>query len=695
MTDQTKAVFSRREFLQTGGAGVAGLVIGCRLANDKYVGAAGAFSAWIHIGTDDTVTLNVCQSEMGQGVMTSLSMILADELEADWAKVRAVHAPADPGLYGRGYGWQGTGSSDSVRAFYVSLREAGAAAREMLVTAAAMEWSVRKRDCVAREGIVVHGPSGRRARYGQLAERASALPQPTRPRLKDPSEFRIIGRPMKRLDSAAKVQGAAQFGLDVRVPDMTVAVMAHAPVFGGVVKRFDAATAKGVPGVLEVVEIPTGVAVVADTLWAALTGRKALDVEWDDRGWGATSSDDLWRMLREMSRQGSEAHGYGNPDSAFERSTGRVAGWYQAPYLAHATMEPMNCVAHVRPDACEIWTGTQAQTRCQRTVAEITGLRPDQVIVHTMYLGGGFGRRANAEVVAEAVHISKAIDRPVKVVYTREDDMRRGWYRPLAYNELEAGLDDSGLPTVWTHRIAGAGGVEGAANIPYQFRSFRVTLARVDLPVPTWQWRSVDNSQNCYVVECFLDEVARAGGHDPVQLRLRLLQGHPRQRRVVETVAAHAGWGTPLPDGRARGIALSTCFGSIVAQVAEVSLRDDGTPTVHRVFCAIDCGQVINPDTIHAQMESGIIFGLSAALYGEITIKDGGAVQGNFHDYRILRMNDTPVIETTIVESGEAHGGIGELGTPPIVPAVCNAIYALTGEPVRRLPIVKSENSEQ
>jgi isoquinoline 1-oxidoreductase beta subunit len=355
-------------------------------------------------------------------------------------------------------------------------------------------------------------------------------------------------------------------------------------------------------------------------------------------------------------------------------------------------MEPMNCVAHARPDACELWVGTQAPSRCQETAAEITGLSPEQVIVHNQYLGGGFGRRANTEFVAEAVHISNAVRRPVKLVYTREDDTRRGWYRPLAYNEMTAALDDEGWPAAWVHRIAAApgGAWDGAGNTPYQFRNFRVTYVAGRFPVPTWQWRAVGNTQNGYVVECFLDEVARAGGKDPVELRLRLLAGHPRQLKVVATAAEQSGWGSPLPAGRARGIAHSTCFGSVVAQVAEVSLKADGTPTVHRVVCVIDCGEVINPDTVRAQMESGIVYGLSAALYGQITIANGAAVQSNFHDYRILRMSEMPVIETHIIRSGARLGGIGETATPPIVPAVCNAIFALTGQPVRTLPLVKT-----
>jgi isoquinoline 1-oxidoreductase beta subunit len=562
----------------------------------------------------------------------------------------------------------------------------------MLVAAAAAGWGVPRRQCVARAGAVFHERSGRQATYGELAERASALPRPRWPRLKDASEFRFIGQPVKRLDSGAKVDGTAVFGLDVRVPDMLVAVIAHAPVFGGVVKGHDGRRAREVPGVRDVVQVPTGVAVVADTSWAALSGRRVLDVQWDDQGWGKTSTEDLWDQLRELCPQGTEARAHGNPVEVLERAGRRVEGVYRAPYLAHATMEPMNCVAHVRPDACELWVGTQAPTRCQETAVEITGLSPEHVIVHTQYLGGGFGRRANTEVVAEAVHISKAVGRPVKLVYTREDDTRRGWYRPLAYNEMTAALDDEGWPSAWVHRIAAApgGAWDGAGNTPYQFRNFRVTYASARFPIPTWQWRAVGNTQNAYVVECFLDEVARAGGKDPVDLRLRLLAGHPRQLKVVATAAERSGWGSPLPAGRARGIAHSTCFGSVIAQVAEVSMKADGTPTVHRVVCVIDCGDVINPDTVRAQMESGIVYGLSAALYGQITIENGTAVQSNFHDYRILRMSEMPVIETHIIRSGARLGGIGEVATPPIVPAVCNAILALTGEPVRTLPLVGS-----
>jgi isoquinoline 1-oxidoreductase beta subunit len=679
----------RRDFLGTSLAVSAGLLIGCRLSREEYERGSGELTAWIHVGADGIVTIHVSEAEMGQGIMTAFAMILADEMEADWSKVRAVHAATDR----RRYGWQVTDTSLSIRTNYRSLRQAGAAARAMLIAAAAGAWDVTRRECIARSGQVIHEPSGRSMAFGDVAERASALPMPRRPRLKESSEFRFIGKAPKRLDTPPKVDGSAMFGLDARVPDMLVAVVAHAPVFGGVVKGLSADAARAVSGVRDVVQIPTGIAVVADGFWAALAGRRALAIDWDDKGWGATTTDDLWAELQVLCPQGADAKVHGSPDEALHRAAARVDAVYQAPYLAHATMEPMNCVAYVRPDGCEIWVGTQAQTRCQDVAAEITGLRQDQVTIHSLYLGGGFGRRSNTEVVAEAVQISKAVGRPVKLVYTREDDTRRGWYRPLSHNEMSGALDQDGWPSGWVHRIAAApgGAWDGAANVPYIFRNFRVTYVSARFPVPTWQWRAVGNTQNCYVVECFLDELARAGGKDPVDLRLRLLQGHPRQARVVQTAAKLAGWGGPLPDGHALGIAQSTCFGSMIAQVAQVSLRDDGTPRVHRIVCVVDCGQVVNPDTIRAQMDSGIIFGLSAALYGEISIENGGAVQGNFHDYPIVRMRETPKIETHLVPSGDAHGGIGELGTPPIVPAVCNAVFALTGEPVRRLPIVKSE----
>jgi isoquinoline 1-oxidoreductase beta subunit len=694
----TVHTLDRREFLQLTGAIGAGLLLACRVGRNEASRTAGELNAWIHIGTDGAVTLYISESEMGQGVLTSLSQILADELEADWSTVRAVPAPADRAKYGD----QGTGGSTSVRLDYDTLRQAGAGARQLLVAAAAATWGVPAQECRAEQGAVLHEASGRRAGYGELAERASTLPMPKNPQLKDPKDFRYIGKSMKRLDSLEKVTGRAMFGIDVTVPDMLVAVVAHPPVVGGALRRFDATRAKAVPGVRDVVEIPTGVAVIADHFWAARAGRAALDAEWDDKGWGTLSSEKIAAMLREICPKGVTARREGDPEAALASAVRRLEAVYEAPYLAHATMEPMTCTAHVRPDGCDVWVGTQVPTGCQDVAARITGLTPEQVTVHTLYLGSGFGRRSQTDYVEEALHIAKAAGKPVKLIWTREDDTRAGRYRPIAYNELSAGLDAEGWPIAWVHRIASASipeqpgpsgsGVDeaatmGASDLPYQVRSLHVTWARPDLPITTWWWRSVGSSQNAYVTECFLDELARAAGKDPLAYRRHLLAGHPRHLRVLETAAEKAGWGKPLPAGHAMGIAVHECFGSFVAQAAEVSLRDDRTVRVHRVVCAVDCGHVINPDTIEAQMQSGIMYGLSAALYGEITVADGQIVQSNYHNYPVVRMQDAPAVEVHIVTSGDALGGIGEVGLPAIAPAVCNAILALTGKPVRRLPI--------
>lgn len=674
----------RRRFLTTGAAAGAGLLLGCRLGQRGLPRGSGDLNAWIHVGTDDWVTMVISESEMGQGILTALSQILADEMEADWHRVRAVHAPADRDKYG----WQYTSGSTSVRQDYNSLRRAGAAARQMLVSAAAEGWDVSRRECRAESGSVVHVPTGRRVKYGELAEAASKLRLPRRPRLKRPEDFRYIGQSLRRLDGWEKVTGAAVYGFDVSVPGMLVAVVARCPVFGGQVAEWDPQPALAIPGVRHAVEISTGIAIVGDDLSAATRGRSTLHVSWDDREWGGLSSQRISEILREACGNGERAFEFGRPDRLLERADRRVEAVYEVPYLAHATMEPMSCAAHVRPDGCELWVGTQAQSACQETAARLTGLPIERVRVHTMYLGGGFGRRAHQQFVAEAVQIAREVGQPVQLLYTREDDMRAGWYRPTSYNELTGGLDATGRPVAWIHRIAGRQtSVQGAADIPYRISGRKVTYAQPRLPIPTTIWRSVGYSQNTYVTECFFDELAHAGGADPVELRLDLLGGRPKHRRVLRAVAEAAGWGGPLPQGHGRGVALAGCFGSLVAQVAEVSLRPDGAPRVHRVVCAVDCGHTINPDLVKAQMEGGIGFGLSAALYGEITIAEGRAVQSNFHDYPILRMSEMPEVDVHIVESGAVLGGIGEVGVPPIAPAVCNALFALTGKPVRKLPI--------
>jgi isoquinoline 1-oxidoreductase beta subunit len=695
---------TRRDFLTTVSAASAGLLIGFRLP--RHLSAAplavegdAELNAWIRIATDEQVTLLVNESEMGQGVLTSLPMILAEQLDVDWTRVRSEHALADTR-----YGNQGTGGSTSVRGGYANLSKAGAAARQMLIAAAAAEWGVPPTECATEPGVVVHAKTRRRASYGRLAARAATLPAPADPPLKDRKDFRIIGKATRRLDTPAKVRGQAVYGMDIQLPGMLVAQVEHCPVFGGKVTRFDGTPALRIPGVRRVVEIPSGVAVVAEDFWCAKKGRDALDVHWDAGAGAGLSSEAIAARLRELSPSGVTAIRTGDPDAALAAGTRRLDAEYEVPYLAHATMEPMNCTADVRADACDLWVPTQAQTGSRRLAAQITGLPLERITVHTTFLGGGFGRRSQTDFVADAVHASKAVGRPVKVVYTREDDMHAGWYRPVAYNAFSAALDADGWPTAWVHRIASPsilanmgplqGGidrtsVEGAQNLPYAIPNLLVTYAKADFPIPVWFWRSVGSSINGYVTECFLDELAHAGGKDPVELRRRLLTEHPRHRRVLDLAAENAGWGTALPAGRARGVAVHESFGSIVAEVAEVSLGEDGVPRVHRVVCAVDCGQVVNPDTIVAQMESGIAFGLSAALYGEITIDQGRAVQSNFDNYRVVRIDQMPVVETTIVAEGDPMGGIGEPGTPPIAAAVCNALLVLTGKPVRQLPIVK------
>ncbi len=708
MTADAAGRVSRRDFIRVTSAAGAGLMIGvylpgCTPESSSISAGDGprALNAWIHVEPDDTVRFLISESEMGQGVHTALAMALAEELDVEWEAIRVEHAPTDAARYGG----QSTGGSTSVRQNFDLMRTAGATAREMLVRAAATTWNVPTRECRAERGSVKHTPSGRRSSYGELTTRAASVIPPANPRLKQSEEFQLVGRSLPRVDSPAKVDGTAVFGMDVRVPDLLVAQVVHPPVFGATVASVESAAALRIEGVRDVIEIPTGVAIVADDGWAAKRGRDRLKIEWDLGPWAELSTERIRNACREAIGSGAVARDDGNALRALEGAARRVEAVYEAPYLAHATMEPMNCTAHVRPDGCEIWVGTQAPSSTQQVAAQLTGLEPDQVWVHTMYLGGGFGRRSQTDFVRDAVHVAQATSRPVKVVWTREDDMRAGWYRPVSYHTLEGGLDADGWPVAWIHRLASPGilestgrwdeaidptATEGAADMPYDIENVRVTCAHPDLPVPVHWWRSVGHSQNPYVVECFLDELARAGGKDPIELRRRLLRRHPRHRRLLDIVADKAGWAQPMPEGGARGIAIHESFGSLVAQVAEVSIGDAGGVRVHRVVCAVDCGQVVNPDTIIAQMESGICFGLSAALWGEITFKNGRPVQGNFDRYRVVRMREMPRVETYVVPSGLERGGIGETGVPPIAPAMCNALLALTGRPVRSLPIERT-----
>lgn len=716
----------RRTFLRVGATGTGGMVLGFSLlgckgsgesadpaaasakpleapardlgANEPPAAGAGAdLNAWIRIDADNKVTLFIPEAEMGQGILTAVAMIIADELDVPWEGITVLHAPVNAEAFGR----QSTGGSTSIRRGFATMRKVAASARKMLVAAAAAEWKVPASTCVARSGEVTAGEN-RKATYGQLAAAAAKLPAPEAPALKKPDQLRYIGKATPRIDVPSKVDGSAVFGIDVRLPGMQVASVEHCPIFGGKLAKVDDTAARAVPGVVDVVAIPTGVAVVADHYWAAKKGREALAVTWDDGGFGSLSSASITEMCEKAAAGGAVARKDGNAAATIARAANKVEAVYEVPYLAHTAMEPLNCTAHVTADGCEVWVPSQSPSRVAKKAAEITGLSPDKIAVHTTMLGGGFGRRSQTDFVADAVHVAVKTGKPVKVVWSREDDVRGGWYRPAAYNVMSGAVDTDGTVLAWSHRIASPSivrvafgglrngldpaGVEGAANLPYAVRHMEVTYADVELPIPVWWWRSVGSSQNAFVTECFFDELCAAAKADPFEMRRSLLARKPRHRAALELAAKHAGWGDKPPAGRARGIAVHESFGSYVAQVAEVSITG-GKPRVHRVVCAIDCGQVVNPDTVAAQMESGIAYGLSAVLHGAITIEGGRARQSNFHDYPSTRMSEMPAVETHIVPSDEPHGGVGEPGLPPLAPAVCNALFALTGKPVRRLPV--------
>ncbi len=698
---------TRRHFLKASVAATGGLLIGCDLNGTATAEATDeatfAPNAWVRIDPDGQVTAIVGSSEMGQGVMTAIPMLLVEELEAEWSAIRTEFAPADKAYTNPIIGQQLTGGSTTVRSFWQPVREAGAAARMMLIAAAAERWGVDESACDASNGEVVHPDSGRRAGYGELAEAAARRAVPDSVFLKEPDEFRLLGTSRPRLDTPQKIDGSALFAQDFHKPGMLTATVVRCPVFGGKVGTLDASSARKVTGVKEVINLGDRVAVLAEGFWPSLQGRKALKIAWDEGENAALSSDAISRRFREAVDGGKSARKEGDPESAFEKAERVIEATYEVPYLAHACMEPMSCAAEVREDGCEVWVGTQAQGRTQQTAMRITGLAQERVKVHTLFLGGGFGRRSEQDFVADAVELARRAGRPVKVIWTREDATRHDYYRPATFNRLRVGLDGEGKPMAWSHRIAGpsirarfsekvrenrmdGSSVEGAKNLPYAIPNLEVTYAMVDTGVPVGFWRSVGSSQNAYITECFFDETAAAAGRDPYELRRELLKGHPRHLRVLETAAEKAGWGEPLPEGRGRGIAVAESFGSFVAEVAEVSI-ENGKPRVHRVVCAIDCGQTVNPNIIEAQMESGIVYGLTAALKGEITLENGRVQQSNFHNYEMLRMDEMPEVEVHIIDSGEAPGGVGEPGTPPIAPAVVNALFALTGKPVRRLPI--------
>ena len=704
---------SRRQFLKVTGLAGGGLLLGVALPEGGRLWAAeaepagGPFqpNAWVRIHPDNRIVCLVARSEMGQGVSTSLPMLIAEELEVALDQVQFEFAPADAAYVNRLIGQQLTGGSTSIRDAWTALREAGAVVRELLVAAAAQTWGVPASQCRAQSGAVVHAGGDRRLSYGELASAAAKLPVPEGVFLRDPGEFRLIGQRQKRLDTPAKLNATARFGLDVRLPGMLVASVARCPVFGGKARAWDGAAAASVKGTFGVKTVSAGVAVVAENTWAALKGREALKVEWDFAGNEAVNSDGIHMRFRaQADRKGVSVRKEGDLERGFTGAAKIVEAAYSVPFQAHACMEPMNCTADVRPDGCDLYVPTQAQTRAQQVAMRITGLPEAKVRVHTLFLGGGFGRRSEEDFVADAVELSKAMGRPVQVIWTREDDIQHDFYRPAAYNRLRGALDRNGIPVGWFHHIVGPSilsrvspngvkngvdgtSTEGAANLPYAIPNLEVAYSLENTSVPVGFWRSVGSSQNAYVTECFLDELARAGGKDPFELRRTLLAKSPRHRVVLELAAGKAGWGETLPEGRHRGIAVAHSFGSYVAQVAEVSITPEKEVRVHRVVCAVDCGMVVNPDTIEAQMESAIVYGLTAALKGAITVDKGRVVQSNFHDYPLLRMDEMPAVEVHILKSTEPPGGIGEPGTPPIAPAVANAVFAATGRPVRSLPI--------
>jgi isoquinoline 1-oxidoreductase beta subunit len=685
---------SRRTFLKLTAVAGGGLLIGFQLpaharSNGSYALGGGSFSpnSWIHLAPDDSVTLMVASSEMGQGSMTAIPMLLAEELEADWVKVKVAPAPVHPDFNNPLSGRQQTGGSTAVRGYWQILREVGAATRELLIAAAAQTWVVAAGDCHARNSEVIHGASGRRLRYGALLERAAKLTPPPNARLKDPKDFRLIGKSQARLDAPAKVNGSAVFGHDVRAPGMLTAVVARCPVFDGKAKGYDGAAARQVPGVRHIVEISSGVAVVADNFWAAQRGRAALAVRWDYGPRADLDSAKIEAQLRAaLGRQGKVDRDAGGADKALAAGGRVIEAIYETPYVAHACMEPMNCTACVRKDRCDVWVPTQAQTAAQATAAEASGLPKSAVHIHTTYLGGGFGRRLQQDFVAEAVQLSKALGVPVQVLWTREDDMQHDFYRPANAVQLRAVLDESGRPGAWWQRIAGPSRALGGVDVPYAIPNLRVERVEEDPGVPTGAWRSVGASQNAFPVECFIDELAHAAGQDPFAFRVKLLANAPRHRAALELAAQKAGWGGRLPAGHGRGIAVYHSFAGWVAHVAEVSVVK-GAIRVQRVVSAVDCGIAVNPDGVRAQTESSITLGLTAALKGPITLKNGRVAQGNFNDYPLLRIDEMPKVEVHLVPSREPPGGVGEPGLPPIAPAVANAVFAATGQRLRRLPM--------
>ena len=722
---------SRRQFVVQGTAAGAGLIIGVRLssvsafAQENEKGSKGPtvnpFDAYIHVKPDGKISLIVAKSEMGQGIKTGLAMLLAEEAEVDFSSVSVEQAETRPDIYAH----MGTGGSGSTMENFMPLRRAGATVRELMITAGAKKWDVPKNECVAKSGTVLHQKSSRRGTYGELVEAAMKLPlpDPVKVHLKDEADFELIGHATPRVDIPSKINGSAVFGLDVRVPEMLFAVVARCPTFGGKHAKFDATKTKAVPGVKNVFEIPAlgrdmftagGVVVVADSTWAATRGRESLKITWDNSAAAAESTSTLHTDLHAgAGKPGKRIRNDGDVDAVLSNGAKRVEATYEFPFLAHATMEPMNITVHARPGEAEVWAPTQSPDWVQRAVAKVLDLKPEKVVVHTTLLGGGFGRRYMADYPAEGAQIAKVVGKPVQLVWTREDDMTHDFYRPAACHQMKGAVDKDGHPLAWSHTIAstsieaywnpGGGKPEnseigGAEQMPYSIPNVRLEYNPVASAVPPLWWRSVEHSFNGFAVECFIDELAAAAGQDPVQFRKMLLvkpanwkakndedPDPERLRAIMELAAEKAGWGTPLPNGKGRGIATYHSFGSYIAEVAEVTVEGSNFK-IDRMVAAIDCGQIVNPESVRAQAESAIIYGLSAALKNEITIKNGAVEQTNFDGYDPIRINEAPPIEVHLMKSKQEPGGMGEPALPPAAPAVANAIFAACGQRLRKLP---------
>ena len=727
MKKEDTVSISRRHFLvSTIGAG-AGLTLGIYLtgcSDDKQHAKLPAAqdanqiifepNAFIRIRPDNSVTVIIKHLEMGQGTYTGLATLVAEELDASWNQIKVASAPANAKLYNNLF-WgplQGTGGSSAIANSFAQMRKAGATARAMLVAAAAKRWNAKPDEISVQEGIVKHKTSAKHASFGELAEAAAREAIPEEVFLKDPNEFRLIGHTLPRKDSVDKVNGTAIYTQDIKLPDMLTAVVLHAPRFGATLKSVDDSKAKAIKGVKHIVTIPSGVAVIATDFWSAKRGRDALLAQWDESQALRKSSEDILADYKNLAKQpGTVARNDGNAPAMLKKAAKVISAEYHFPFLAHAAMEPMNCVIQKHADSVEMWYGAQMVTGDQMAVAKLFDLPVEKVTIHVLYSGGSFGRRANprADYVLDAAHIVKALNTqvPIKMQWTREDDMRAGFYRPMYYHQIKAGLDKHGQLIAWQHRIVGqsilAGtpfaasmtkgdvdrtSVEGASNLPYHIPNLHVDLHSPQLPVPVLWWRSVGSTHNAYVTETFIDEVAASAKHDPLEFRRNLIKDHPRHLAVLNLAAEKAGWGTPPGKSRGRGIAVHESFKTYVAQVVDVTINEDNTFRIDRVVIAVDCGVAVNPDVIRAQMEGGMGFGLAAALSGKITFKDGQVEQSNFHDYPVLRLTQMPTsVEVHIVPSAEAPTGVGEPATPVIAPALANALFNATGQRFHALPL--------